>query len=110
MALKKFKLEKNKSIHWISVKDFQKLYQTKNFLIIDVSDVDEYLEAHIPSAIHIDEYNFTCATDDCDKSKPILIYCPKGPKSKVIAMRFAHQGFTEIYCLEGGFRAWCETQ
>ncbi len=110
MAWKKFKLGKDKSIQWISVDDFQKLSQTIKFLIIDVSDIDEYLESHIPHAIHIDEYNFTRATNDCDKQKPILIYCPNGPKSKTIARRFAHQGFTEIYCLEGGFNAWREIQ
>ena len=41
-----------------------------------------------------------------DKSKPVLAYCASGGRSAKSAKIYIDAGFTKVYNLLGGFRAW----
>ncbi len=103
---RKFKLNKDQTIHWISLDVFFELHAKQKFIIVDVREMDEFLEGHIPEAILVDHYNFTQFADSYDKDQPLLIYCRTQRRNKQAARRFAYKGFKHIYCLEGGVELW----
>jgi len=41
-----------------------------------------------------------------DKNAPVVLYCQSGPMGMRAATALAGQGYTRIYNLQGGFRAW----
>ena len=41
-----------------------------------------------------------------DKSAPVALYCASGPMSVRAATTLAGLGYTQVYSLVGGFRAW----
>lgn len=41
-----------------------------------------------------------------DRTKPYLVYCALGERSKQTAVQMAELGFKEIYVLAGGLNAW----
>ena len=46
------------------------------------------------------------AFEGLDKSKPVLVYCASGGRSAKSAKIYKEAGFTKVYNLLGGFRAW----
>lgn len=41
-----------------------------------------------------------------DRTKPCLVYCAIGERSRLTAVELAQLGFREIYLLKGGLNAW----
>lgn len=41
-----------------------------------------------------------------DKNKDYFVYCGSGNRSNQACLVLEHQGFKNIYDLEGGFKAW----
>jgi monothiol glutaredoxin len=44
--------------------------------------------------------------DALDKSTPIIFHCHHGMRSRSAAERYAAEGFSKVYNLEGGIDAW----
>jgi rhodanese-related sulfurtransferase len=93
----------------ISVKEFEKQIDlTKAEQLIDVRTPLEFDKYHIQGAKNID---FRCpefknAIEKLDKTKPVLIYCLSGGRSKAALAVFRKAGFTTVYELDGGINAW----
>jgi rubrerythrin len=43
---------------------------------------------------------------DLDRSRPVLVYCAVGGRSRAAAQIMAGKGFDEVYNVSGGFKAW----
>jgi len=43
-----------------------------------------------------------------DKSKPLVVYCARGQRSAMAGGTLKAAGFTQLYNLNGGFKAWSE--
>ena len=43
---------------------------------------------------------------ELDREKPIIVYCAIGGRSRVAAQMLAGKGFSKIYNLSGGIKAW----
>lgn len=76
--------------------------------LVDVRTPEEFAEGHIAGAQNIDWKNaeFAINVGALDKSKPVLVYCHSGNRSKQAAEYLANNGFTNVYELEGGISAW----
>jgi sulfur-carrier protein adenylyltransferase/sulfurtransferase len=74
--------------------------------LLDVRTPEEYQKEHIPGAklIPIDELNKR--TDELDPAQPTLVYCAIGGRSRVGAQILAGKGFSTVYNLSGGIKAW----
>ena len=97
------------SIKTIEAKDFYDTIKTiENAQIIDVRTPEEFALEHIDKAINIDwlDDNFVSDAEKLDKSKPLLIYCKSGHRSKKASEKLQELGFTNIYELNGGFEKW----
>jgi thioredoxin len=93
----------------IDVEKFeQQLYTTKAEQLIDVRTPQEFAKYHIQSAKNIDfkNPNFKKEIEKLDKTKPVLIYCLSGGRSKEALSVFREAGFTTVYELDGGINAW----
>ena len=93
----------------VNVEEFQKLIGKNGAQLIDVRTLGEYNRGHLKDALLIDytaDDFKTKAFDGLDKSKPVLIYCASGGRSARSAKIYKEAGFTKVYNLLGGFRAW----
>lgn len=91
------------------VKTFDSLITTLNDeQLIDVRTPEEYAGGHLISALNYDWNNadFAINVGALDKSKPVLVYCRSGNRSKDAADHLRSNGFTAVYELDGGISAW----
>jgi rhodanese-related sulfurtransferase/rubrerythrin len=89
--------------------------QTKTYLdgkpvddvtILDVRQPKEYEAGHIPGSILAPLPELTDHMIRFDRSKPVLVYCASGGRSRAAAQLLSGQGFTRIINMAGGFNAW----
>ena len=96
-------------IQIISVDEFEKqLIATKGEQLIDVRTSQEFGKYRITSAKNIDfrSPDFRKEIEKLDKTRPVLIYCLSGVRSKSALAIFQEAGFKTVYDLEGGINAW----
>jgi len=74
-------------------------------LLIDVRPDDERARAKIEGAKQLTA-EVAAELDALDKSTPIIFHCHHGMRSRNAAQRYAEEGFTNVYNLEGGIDAW----
>lgn len=74
--------------------------------ILDVRQPGEYEEGHIPGAKLVPMPVLTDRLDEIDPSKPVLVYCAIGGRSRVAAQTLAGKGHDQVINLAGGFKAW----
>lgn len=77
--------------------------------IIDCRMEDEYLQGHLPRAYHVNYFHkeeTQQRLSTLDPTRPVLIYCSLGTRSRHIAISLEQLGFKDIALLEGGVHAW----
>lgn len=93
----------------IDVTEFKStLEKTNNTQLIDVRTAEEYAGGHIDNAKNIDwnGNDFDTQVASLDKTKPVLVYCLSGGRSKKAAAKLNELGFKEVIELNGGYLAW----
>jgi len=101
----------SKQIRCLNADEFEKqLITTKGEQLIDVCTQTEFDECHIPEAKNIDFRSsvFRSEIEKLDKTKPVLIYCLSGVRSKLTALICKKAGFESICELDSGLRGWLE--
>jgi thioredoxin len=96
----------------LKVDEFEKqLIATKGEQLIDVRTLQEFEKYRIKSAKNIDykSPDFRKEIEKFDKTKPVLIYCLSGARSKSAAETLLKAGFKNVYNLEGGINAWSKS-
>ncbi|MCL2651990.1 MAG: rhodanese-like domain-containing protein, partial [Candidatus Azobacteroides sp.] len=104
-----FSITVSAQIQTVSVEEFEKLlYTTQAEQLIDVRTPQEFVKYHIQSAQNIDfrSPDFKNEIEKLDKTKPVLVYCLAGTRSKAASDIFREAGFTTVYDLDGGINAW----
>jgi rhodanese-related sulfurtransferase len=96
----------------VSLDDVQKLIgENQNVGILDVRTIEEVTElGRVPGAKHLDYFSQhfleDLAKQGLDPSKPCVVYCALGGRSKRAASLLAKAGFKDIVIPAGGFNAW----
>lgn len=86
-----------------------KLIEEKpQMLVLDVRTPEEFAAGHIQKALNINYYdqNFKKDIQRLDKQKTYLIYCASGNRSSKARVILTQIGITNLYHLDGGFKAW----
>jgi len=103
----------SKQIQCLDVNGFEKqLVTTKGEQLIDVCTSKEFEKCRIFGAKNIDyrSSDFRIEIEKLDKTKPVLIYCLSGVRSKLAVLVCKKAGFDCIYELDLGLRGWLEAR
>lgn len=85
-----------------------KLVAENKVTVLDVRTPEEFEEGHIKGAKNVDimDKGFEKKLATVDKSKPVLVHCQAGGRSKRSLPKLEQAGFGQIYHLEEGFAGW----
>ena len=95
-----------KSMDALQAKDYLAANPSETFTILDVRQPGEYESGHIPGSKLIPLPDLNDRIDEIDTKKPTIVYCAVGGRSRVAAQMLAGKGFSEVFNLSGGFKAW----
>lgn len=92
----------------ITQEEAKRMMDEQDVIILDVRELNEYENGHIPGAIllpvgTIDEG--TAAAVIPEKESVALVYCRSGNRSKTASRALAELGYTQIYEF-GGINTW----
>lgn len=101
--------------HWSPIRDIGALEATqlinrRDALMLDVREPKDYQGGRIPNAVHLPQSQLASRGDELKKlsARPVIAYCERGQNSRTAAAALIKLGFSEIYTLRGGLRAWSE--
>lgn len=75
-------------------------------IIIDVREVNEYEEGHLPGVPLIPMNVIPTMVGEMDQSKSYIIVCRSGGRSQNTALYMKDQGFENVRNYEGGMLDW----
>ncbi len=80
--------------------------------VIDVRETSEWENSHIPNAIHLSKGVLEMSIEKTipDRDACIVLHCGGGYRSALAAENLQRMGYTDVYSLDGGFRAWLMSQ
>jgi len=74
--------------------------------VVDIRDPHSFANGHIRGARHLDNHSLADFIAAADLDAPLLVVCYHGNSSQSAAAYLAHQGFSDVYSLDGGFELW----
>nr|WP_136252778.1 thiosulfate sulfurtransferase GlpE [Ningiella ruwaisensis] len=74
--------------------------------VVDIRDEQSFAKGHIPGAFHLTNGSITQFMQENDFDMPVVVCCYHGISSQQAAQYMLHQGFEEVYSMDGGFEAW----
>jgi rhodanese-related sulfurtransferase len=88
----------------------QRLSDDSNVKLIDVREDKEWDAAHAAKAIHLGKGIIERDIEQVvpDKSTELILYCGGGYRSALAADVLQTMGYTNVYSMAGGWKAWQE--
>ena len=88
-----------------------RLQQNPQARLIDVREDNEWDAAHAADSIHLGKgiIERDIETTVPDKSAELILYCGGGYRSALAADVLQSMGYTNVYSLAGGWKAWKES-
>ncbi|WP_227869534.1 rhodanese-like domain-containing protein [Undibacterium parvum] len=82
--------------------------QNGGALLLDVREVDEYAEVHVPNSTLIPLGQLPQRLQELgpDKSRPVVLICRSGRRSAAAQALLEVAGFTSLTNVEGGMISW----
>ncbi|MCS6995852.1 MAG: rhodanese-like domain-containing protein [Casimicrobiaceae bacterium] len=78
--------------------------------VLDVRETRELTGSKIIGAVHIPLSQLKDRVGElkADKDKPVIVYCARGQRALMAGGILKAAGYTRLYNLNGGFKAWAE--
>ena len=95
----------------VSVADTQeRMRENKQAKLIDVREDKEWDAAHAAGAIHLGKgiIERDIETAVPDKNTELILYCGGGYRSALAADALQRMGYTNVFSMAGGWKAWKE--
>ena len=85
-----------------------RLINSANAVLIDVRETKEFEGGRLPKAVHIPLSQLDSRGSELARyaGRPVVAYCLSGNRSRMAVRALARLGFTDVYHLQGGYRAW----
>ena len=96
--------ESLKSYHHISKEELKD--EMNELHILDVRNLSEFKEGHIPGAQHIFVGKLEERLDEIPRDKPIAVHCQSGYRSALATTILLDKGFDNIRNYAGGWAEW----
>ncbi|MBF7073372.1 thiosulfate sulfurtransferase GlpE [Glaciecola sp. MH2013] len=74
--------------------------------IVDIRDDQSFEQAHIEGSFQLNNGSIQRFMDETDFDTPVIVVCYHGHSSQQAAQYMLHQGFEEVYSMDGGFEVW----
>ena len=89
----------------------ERLSANSNAKLIDVREDNEWDAAHAAGAIHLGKgiIERDVETAAPDKSTELILYCGGGYRSALAADVLQEMGYTNVWSMAGGWKAWKES-
>ncbi|HET7129170.1 MAG TPA: molybdopterin-synthase adenylyltransferase MoeB [Gaiellaceae bacterium] len=77
-------------------------------LWVDVREVEEWQQGHLPGAVLVPRGNLESRIERVapDKSRPVVLYCAVGARSAFAAKSLSELGYADVHSLAGGIEDW----
>jgi rhodanese-related sulfurtransferase/rubrerythrin len=95
-----------KSIDAVEARQYMQYMAGGAFTLLDVRQPGEFEAEHLPGAKLIPLPELGSRLTELDPSRPTMVYCAIGGRSRVAAQVLAGKGFREVLNLSGGIKAW----
>ena len=94
--------------HDVKVEEFDRMWRSKKYVLLDVRTKEEFVAGHIPGAVHlnVNDPDFEKKVAALPKDRPYLVNCRSGARSTRACDKMLTLGFADVYNLEGGILAW----
>ncbi|HET6244264.1 MAG: rhodanese-like domain-containing protein [Bacteroidetes bacterium] len=95
----------------IDAKEFSRLINEKNGVVIDIRTPEEFSTGHIPGAVNINYYNedfLQQIVKQFSNDMPLFLYCASANRSTKAMKQMKENNFTQVYNLIKGIPAWKE--
>ena len=89
----------------------QRMQANRDAKLIDVREDKEWDAAHAAGAVHLGKgiIERDIETEVPDKDTELILYCGGGYRSALAADMLQRMGYTNVFSMAGGWRAWQET-
>ncbi|AGH42209.1 thiosulfate sulfurtransferase GlpE [Paraglaciecola psychrophila] len=94
----------------ISVQQAQQKQSEGTVRFVDIRDDSAFEAGHIKDSTHLTNGSLHSFMADVEFDTPVIVCCYHGISSQQAAQFLIHQGFEEVYSLDGGFEAWRKDQ
>jgi rhodanese-related sulfurtransferase len=86
------------------------LINREDATVVDIREAREMSGTKLVGAIHIpfSQLKDRVTEIKSDKAKPVVIYCSRGQRAIMAGGTLKAAGFTQLYNLNGGFKAWMD--
>jgi rhodanese-related sulfurtransferase len=99
-------------IREVSVEETRnRMASNENVRLIDVREDNEWEAGHAAEAEHLGKgiIERDIETKVPDKSSELILYCGGGYRSALVADVLQQMGYTNVYSMAGGWKAWKES-
>jgi rhodanese-related sulfurtransferase len=85
-----------------------RLINSEKAVTLDVRETRELADGKVPSSVHIPLSQLSDRVGELGKFKerPVIAYCARGQRSRAAGNTLKKAGFTKLYSLAGGLKAW----
>jgi rhodanese-related sulfurtransferase len=93
----------------IDIAEFQEQFANNaaaDYALIDVREVEEFEQGHIPGAINIPMNTVPARVGEITTEKPVVLVCARGSRSEMVAEFLTGQGYRQLYNLTDGTLGW----
>ena len=83
-------------------------WRRRGAILIDVREPDEFAKEHVPNAVPLSKgiVELKIEKHVSDPDALLVCYCGGGSRSALAADNLQKMGYTNVYSLTGGFKAW----
>ena len=92
----------------VSVDAVRRKLESGKAKLIDVREESEWTAGHARGAKHLGKGVIERDIEECvpDKGSELILYCGGGFRSALAADNLQKMGYTNVWSMEGGWRAW----
>jgi rhodanese-related sulfurtransferase len=92
----------------ISQVDAREAQELAGAVWVDIRELDEWQEGHIPGAVHVVRGHLESKIEAAvpNRETEVVLYCAAGNRSAFAAKTLEEMGYTSVHSLSGGFTDW----
>ncbi len=75
-------------------------------LLVDVRNMDEFVEARVPGAKFIPLPEFGARFEELPRDRPLFLFCRSGSRSGAATAHLVRLGWSDVANVNGGLIAW----